>query len=143
MDRSVDISRTVVGSSTRVYATLTDIDLFTHWAVPNPDMPTDILVDATEGGSWRIHVPTEFTLEGTYLELSPVDGVASTWVARSLNPRWDALATEHDTKVQIQLDEVEAGTTITLHHTGLSDADNVDAVADFWDRTLGRLVGVL
>lgn len=147
MTETLIIERTFVGAPERVYQALTDIDLIEHWLVPHPDMDAEILIVFAPGGAWRLHVPDEFTFEGTMVDFREPEFVEFTWRATPAASRWLGLAVRDDSSedfstARFDLAATEAGTRLQLTHSGL-DVLAVGEVESVWDRCLGRLASIL
>lgn len=132
--RAVTVTRLVPAPRERVWLALTDGEELARWFWPERLAPV-CSVDAREGGSWRI-VSDTFGIEasGEFLAVQPQKRLDYTW-------RWNDEVEE--TRVTVTLDDAsianEPATTVTVVHTGFTNADAVEEHEVGWGDCLDRL----
>jgi uncharacterized protein YndB with AHSA1/START domain len=121
----------------RVYEAITK-DVASWWGSADSYKVIKWEADLTVGGRWTSTGVggdgKEFSINGTYLELSPFTRVVHTWEAP-----WDGFA---KTTVRYQLDPLfdGAATRVTLRHDGFEGrAESCSGHAEGWQRVLGWL----
>jgi uncharacterized protein YndB with AHSA1/START domain len=113
----------------QVWLALTTADGLRGWFWP-ARFQTAVEADAREGGRYRIASPVaDIAVAGEYTAVEPPGSLGFTW-------RWDG--EDRESTVRIELVKSEAGTELTLTHSGLDD-DQVEQHAQGWSDCLDRL----
>lgn len=130
----LELEHTFAASPDRVWAAFTDPEVlgrwwWSHWS------DVQVGLDPTPGGRYRIEAPAAgITVSGTFLEVSPTDHLAFTWI-------WsDADGGSRDEACDLRFEPTPTGTRLILRHTGpWSDGSAATSYAQGWDFTLGAL----
>lgn len=111
-----------------VFAYFTDPERYTRW------MGTEAQLDARPGGVYRVRVPGGGWAAGQFVDVDPPHRLVFTW-------GWESLAEvpPGSSRVEITLEESEAGTLLTLVHSGLPDSPAAELHEQGWTRYLDRL----
>ncbi|MGD2067861.1 MAG: SRPBCC family protein [Gemmatimonadota bacterium] len=106
------------------------------WRAEGQYETTAAEIDLRPGGRYRLSGTSErlgtFEVGGTYLVVDPPTRLVFTW-----RPDWDEDA--RNSKVEIHLEEVSAGTRVRVTHTGFATTDARDGHAGGWPNVLHRL----
>ena len=113
-------------------------DLFTTAQGLCSWMAKDAVVDLRPGGQWRWVHDNDVAASGEYVEIDPCDRVVFTYGWES-GPYADV--GPGTTLVDVRFEPTDAGTTVTVRHSGLPDA-HVAAHAGGWSYFLGVLASV-
>jgi uncharacterized protein YndB with AHSA1/START domain len=127
---AVLVERAVVIAAAReiVWACWTEPERLVRW------MGSRAAVDLRPGGEVRIEYANGSVMQGAIVELEPPSRLVFTWgwqdPSEAVRPG--------QSRVEVELDEVEGGTRLRLRHLGLP-ADEVAGHGEGWDYFLGRL----
>ena len=124
--QEITITRTILTSPARVYAAFTRAEGWCEWCCETAEC------DASVGG--KLHIYTEgYNAYGEFTELEP-DRIASfTWNGDGEPP----------TRIQVSLEEQDAGTLLAFKVVGLGSEQEWAGLADFMERTWGRALNNL
>lgn len=94
-----------------------------------------VALDPVPGGTFAIEMDDDATASGTFVEVVPHERVVFTW-------GWvgDERIPPGSSTVEISLKPVDAGTELTLVHSGLPTADDGERHTEGWTHFLGQLV---
>ena len=121
--------RELAAAPDQVWLALTTADAVRGWFWPQR-FATVVQADAREGGQYRIASEVAgLAVGGTYTAVRPPDGLGFTW-------QWEG--EDRQSTVHIELAKSQAGTALTLTHSGLDD-DQVGVHARGWSDCLDRL----
>jgi uncharacterized protein YndB with AHSA1/START domain len=127
----------IAASPERVFHCLTDpAELVAWWGSEDLYRAETCESDLRVGGTWtvrgRMRDGAPYTVRGEYLEIDPPRRLVQTWTYD-----WDAA---QRTTVAYQLEPIDGGTRVTVHHTGFAGhpADCRDH-SDGWELVLGWL----
>src|SRR4051812_12902749 len=126
-------------SPARVFEALTaSADIVKWWGSADTYQTTAWVADLRVGGRWRAtgrgQAGDTFSVEGEFLEIDAPRKLVQTWKAP-----WDG---DCVTTLTYRLEAVEAGTRVTLRHTGFGDrAASCRGHAQGWERVFGWLRG--
>lgn len=134
--RALTITRTFDAPRALVFKAWTEAEHIARWWGCPQTQSIKVMNDLREGGAIR----AEMTLDdgalhivvGTYLEIAPPERLSFTW-------NWEHDEMASDTIVTITLEEVAAGTEMTLHHAIFDTTELRDAHGEGWTRSLERL----
>jgi uncharacterized protein YndB with AHSA1/START domain len=123
----IRVERRVAAPADRVYAYLTDSDLWATW------QGQSARVDATPGGAYRMTMSNGMRASGQFVELVPHRRVVFTW-------GWEGHPTlpPGSSRVEIDLIPDGIGTLVRLTHRGLPPEEITKHEAG-WDHYLPRL----
>jgi uncharacterized protein YndB with AHSA1/START domain len=123
----VRVERRVAAPADRVYAYLTDSDLWATW------QGESALVDPRPGGAYRMTMSNGMRASGRFVELVPHSRVVFTW-------GWEGHATlpPGSSRVEIDLIPDGIGTLVRLTHRDLPP-DEISTHQAGWDHYLPRL----
>jgi len=119
----------VAAQPDEVYGYFTDADLLVQW------WPEEAVIDE-RSGLYELSWPSQgLRLLGQYMVTEPGHRLAFTWAFthESFSPR----------TVDIQFEDSDAGTHLTIEHTHGDDADERQGYIDGWKFFIERLRGVL
>lgn len=123
----------------RVFQALTTEELTKWWGADDQYRTTGFSIDLRPGGKWRSEGRgadgSDFHVEGEVLELDPPKRLVQTW-----KPSWES---GPPTTIVYTLEPIEAGTRVTVRHSGFVDPASCDSHANGWVRVLGWLSGHL
>jgi uncharacterized protein YndB with AHSA1/START domain/uncharacterized protein YciI len=121
----------------RVFRALTTEELTSWWGADDLYRTTAFAIDLRPGGRWRADGKgadgSDFYVEGEVLEVDRPRRLVQTW-----KPSWEP---GPPTTITYTLDAIDAGTRVTVRHTGFTDPASCDGHADGWTRVLGWLGG--
>lgn len=124
--QEIVITRTILTSSVRIYAAFTRAEGWCAWCCEKAE------ADARIGG--RLHIYTEgYNAYGEFTELEQARTVAFTWDGDGEPP----------TLIRVTLEEQEGSTVMTFKVTGLGSEEDWAGIADFLERTWGRVLNNL
>ncbi len=121
--------RELAAAPEQVWLALTTADAVRGWFWP-PRFHAVVEADAREGGQYRIASEVAgIAVGGKYTVLQSPGLLGFTW-------RWDG--EDRESAVRVELAKSEAGTALTLAHSGLDD-DQLGQHARGWSDCLDRL----
>ncbi len=111
---------TLKATPARVYRALTEAAEIEKWFFP------EAVTDPRPGGRYKFtwhsqHAASNHVREGEFIEVIPGKKVSYTWDARHIQAGKDPGTRELPTVVEFLLEEVPAGTRLTLTHSGWGD----------------------
>ena len=120
-------SVTVAAPAARVFAALTSHEVVEWWGAEDTCRTTSWTGQRRPGGRWQARGTRAdrgaFAVEGEYLEVDPDRRIVSTWQA-------DGEA--ETTRVTCRLEPLQAGTLLTLQHTGFRSRESCTDHAEGW-----------
>jgi uncharacterized protein YndB with AHSA1/START domain len=122
----------------RVFRALTSPEIVNWWVRAGVFNTAEWTGDLRVGGKWRasgIARGQPYVLEGEFLEVDPPRKLAHTW-HRAGTP-------EAPTTVTYLLEARDAGTRITLRHSGFTARDSCTNTSLGWESSLERLAEIL
>ena len=121
--------RELTATADQVWLALTTTEGLRGWFWPER-FQTAVEADARDGGRYRIASPVaDIAVGGQYTAVQPPTSLSFSW-------QWDG--EDRESAVRIELAKSEAGTELTLTHTGLDD-DQLEQHARGWSDCLDRL----
>ena len=106
-----------------VYRFLTEKELLERWQCVEAE------IDLRVGGAYSLDVTGGDVTRGTFETLEPGRRLVYTW----------GFETPGDSRVEIELEEITAGTRLRLRHTGLGSDTRRDSHGRGWTHYLERL----
>ena len=123
----------------RVFKALTTSELTKWWGSAEMYTTTKFTIDLRPGGAWKTEGVgadgSAFHVEGEVLEVDPPKKLVQTW-----KPSWEPGPA---TKITYTLEAIEAGTRVTVRHTGFANPEACSSHANGWERVFGWLAGYL
>lgn len=122
----------------RVYEAWMNPDVRKRWWCAGDGMVCDVCeIDPRVGGWFRVNMKSSegkaYVAIGEFLELDPPRLIKSTW-------RWESWRNSHDDSVlTVAFEPADGGTTVTLTHERLPDANAVREHTEGWTYCLGSL----
>ena len=124
--QEIVITRTILAPSARIYAALTRAEGWCEWCCERAE------TDPQLGG--KLHIYTEgYNAYGEFTELEPDRTVAFTWNGDGEPP---AL-------IHVTLERQDSSTVVVFRVTGLGSAQEWAGIANFLERTWGRVLNNL
>jgi uncharacterized protein YndB with AHSA1/START domain len=121
--------RELTAAPDQVWWALTTTEGLRGWFWP-PRLAAVVEADAREGGRYRIASEVaDMAVSGQYTAVQSPELLSFTW-------QWDG--EDRESTVRVELAKSEAGTELTLTHTGLVD-DQLENHAQGWSDCLDRL----
>jgi uncharacterized protein YndB with AHSA1/START domain len=122
----------------RVFRALASKEITQWWVRPGVFDTRQWAGDVRVGGSWRasgMGRGNPYALEGEFTEVDSPQKLVHTWVAvgQATSP----------SKVSYHLETIDAGTRITLRHSGFSSPLTCRMSAAGWETSLDRLSEIL
>lgn len=141
-DSQISLTHTYRQSIETVFTYWTDADLMKLWWAPPGYSVTEIIVDAREGGDWRIKmVPhgdgPELTLVGEFKIVEFAKRLEMTWAWQ----REDG--NSPGSTVLVQFNDTGDGTEVHVQHSGIAPASAISQHLDGWECSLYQLSEVL
>jgi uncharacterized protein YndB with AHSA1/START domain len=128
------IIRTLAAPQERVWRAFTSADELAAWLWPSAWDAT-AAVDLRVGGRYRIaSEPVGMAVGGEYVAIEPTSRLVQTW-------HWDG--DDDETLVTITLEDVAAGTLLTIVHERFASDEDAASHAQGWNDCLDRLPAFL
>ncbi len=147
MTESLHIERYIVETADRLWSALTDVDRLAQWFCPSPDTECEVVADVRRGGAFRVHVPNEFELDGTYTNVQQPFLLEMEWLDKAISDERIAVSGDSPADVErrlvFNLEPAGNGTRVSVTQTGVANAESADWARGAWDRALGRLTTTL
>ena len=127
----------VAAPPSRVFQALTSDEIINWWVRPGVFNTTEWTGDVRVGGRWRtsgVFRGDPYVLEGEYLEIDP---------PRRLVHTYGAGAPWGPTKVEYRLEPIDAGTRITLRHSGFTSREKCEGNRIGWETSFEQLAEFL
>jgi uncharacterized protein YndB with AHSA1/START domain len=132
-ETALRITRVLEAPIERVFAAWTDPAQMARWFFVQETWSAEVENDLRVDGpfSIKMHAPegTVFDCSGVYLEIEPPTRLVFSWTSYAVA----------DTRVTIELREVDGGTELTLIHEDLVDIDVRNLHAEGWGGCLASL----
>ena len=132
-ETALRITRVIAAPIERVFAAWTDPAQMSRWFFVEETWSAEVENDLRAGGAFSIKMRsgegTMLDCSGVYLEIDPPRRVVFSWTSYAVT----------DTRVSIDLLEVEGGTELTLTHEGLVDVEVRKMHAQGWGGCLASL----
>ena len=122
----------------RVFRALASKEITEWWVRPGVFDTREWIGDVRVGGRWKasgIARGNPYAIEGEFIDLDPPRNLAHTWIAVG------ELA--EPMKVTYHLEKIEAGTRITVRHSGFSSPLTCLMTATGWETSFNRLSEIL
>lgn len=135
---AVQIKRRYPAPIDRVFEALVNPEALVRWFAPNDEMTIDGKFDPTPGGRYRVAMKhmlgNTYTVGGVYETIDPPNKIVFTW-------QWEnePMSQLGESRVTIELKQIDGGTELTLTHDGFPAQDAADNHAEGWDGCLWRL----
>ncbi len=128
-DRPLEITRRIDAEVETVFAWFTDPARYARW------MGTDVTLDPSPGGTYRVFMREGREARGEFVEVDPPRRVVFTW-------GWvgDPLVPPGSTRVEVTLERDGEATLVRLAHHDLPSPDAADHHGQGWNLYLDRLV---
>jgi len=143
---TVHVTRVVPAPREEVFRAWTEPEFLRRWFRPPGVTSVDAELDARPGGSYRIAMqrPPEaseaFYQVGTYLEVAPPERLVFTFGWEELPPlEFLKEANELDSRVIVQLRDLDGSTEVSLTHERLETEDMRAFHRWGWETTLDQL----
>jgi glutathione S-transferase len=140
-ENAVRVQRRFDAPRERVFDAWTNPDVLREWWAAMPTMtPGEIEVDLREGGRYRMAMKADtgevHTVVGEYTEIRRPERLVYTWTWES---NTDAMSPSAGTVVAVEFAEAGDGTTVTLTHSGITDAEIRGMHEHGWNGTFDSL----
>ena len=136
-ETALRITRILNAPIERVFAAWTDPTKMAQWFFVQETWSAEVENDLRVGGGFAIKMRSDQGVEldctGVYHEIEPPRRLVFSWTSYAVT----------DTRVTIELREVEAGTELTLTHEDLVDVDVRNAHSEGWGGCLASLESYL
>lgn len=137
---TLEISRVFPCSQERLWKAWSDWENTISWWGPVDWPAVQVEADFREGGNWSAELRSEtgasLFQSGEFLEITPVERLVFTF-------RWDSEDHEDapgiETRVEVQLSEVEQGALMRFRQTGLTSTESVESHNGGWMSCFDRL----
>jgi uncharacterized protein YndB with AHSA1/START domain len=126
----------VAADPERAYIALASDDVLRWWVRPGVFDTREWSGEVRAGGAWRasgVGGGQPYVLHGKFLEVEPPRRLVHTW----------ALGDGAPSTVEYEVEAVDGGTRITLHHTGLTPRQTCAATAIGWETSFEELARML
>jgi uncharacterized protein YndB with AHSA1/START domain len=136
---ALHLTRTIPASPERVFRAWTDPTELSRWIAPEGVEATGVEIDLRIGGDYRVAFRAQdgevVYVVGTYLVIDPPRRLSFTWLLEGMD--------REDTRVTVDLDEVDGATELVLtHEKFVTDGFRAFHEAG-WTDVLGRLAALL
>jgi len=132
-ETALRITRVIDAPIERVFAAWTDPAQMARWFFVQESWSAEVANELRVGGAFSIKMRSDEGLEldctGVYREIEPPTRLVFTWTSYAVT----------DTRVTVELREVEEGTELTLTHEDLIDIDVRNSHAEGWGGCLASL----
>lgn len=137
-ESTLRIDRVFAVPRERVWSAWTEPERLARWWWPER-FGTTYEIDLREGGTYRFYTRDlppmgVLAVTGRFLEIRPPERLAYTW-------HWEN--EERETRVTVDLRDLDGRTALRIVHEGLTDAGERDNHATGWSDCLDRLEGLL
>lgn len=109
----------------RVFKAWSSSEAVSKWFGLSPDAETKADVDFREGGSYVLK-SGDYTVRGTYKEISPHDKIIFTWL-------WDHDQEVPEMLVSLEFTATHTGTKMTLIHDNIADQERLEQHKYGWE----------
>ncbi len=134
----VRVTRRYPATRERVFEAIVSPEAIVHWFAPNDEMKVEAEVDASIGGRYTVKMHHMFgntyTAVGVFQSIEAPERVVFTW-------SWleEPMNEIGESRVTIELAEIDGGTQLTLTHDGFPVQDAADRHKEGWNGCLWRL----
>lgn len=133
MTESLHLTRDYSVPPPRLWASWTTADGLARWWWRHwPGVTCEL--DLRVGGHWRIEAPEQkIAVHGSYTRIDEPTRLGFTWI-------WSEDGDDGPVEqVEVRFEPTDAGTRLTIDHTGIADAAGVAAYEQGWTSTLDQL----
>jgi len=132
-ETSLRLTRVIPAPIEAVFQAWIDPALMSHWFFVQETWTAEVENDLRVGGEFVIKMHTDggetFTCSGVYYEIEPPTRLVFSWTSYAVT----------ESRVTIELRDVEGGTELTLTHEDLVDAIARNAHGEGWGGCLASL----
>lgn len=139
---SVRLSRDFPYPRERVFRAWTDPSLVIRWFGGRDDAPTEVDLDCTVGGVYRIHFSTSSRIEGAYQEVMPPERLVFTWTHVSVLDDGAERRTP-ESLVTVNFEDRGGATHLTVLHERLSGEAGRAGVSAGWIECFDKIDALL
>ena len=135
---SLNVSRLIKAPRARVFAALTTPAEITKWLGCGPCKAVVAKMEVRAGGEFRFRMKAddgEFDIFGVYREVNAPARLVFTWNYADCGPAQDG----HETRVTIELSELDSGTRVEILHEGFATAEECDKHEHGWNVCLDSI----